>query len=118
MDRNFLEETVPRERVQQLTAEHIGNVLRDDVKYRATATSTTVAKPVGDGDARLPGIAQNSATTAVPVVVPTVAMSVGEGETRPPKIANSTTTESKVAVSSGGAGPSWPRAKSTLVAGA
>ena len=116
----FLEETVdeelpvPRERVQKLTAEQIGNVPRDDVKYSATATGTTVAKPVGDGEVRLPGITKNSTTTAFPVVVPTVAKSVGDVEARPPEFAkDSAKTASKVAVSSGGAGPSWRRAKST-----
>ena len=139
---------VPREGVRQLTAEHIGNVPRDDVKYSATATGTTVAKPVGDGEARLPGIAKNSATTAflgvvltvakhvadgearLPGiaknsattaflgVVLTVAKSVGDAEARPPEFAkDSAATESKVAVSSGGVGPSWPRAKSTPSAG-
>ena len=121
--------------------EQIGNVPRDCVKY---TTGTTVANPVGDGEARLPGIAKNSATTAflsvvptvarsvgdgetrpfefakdsatiaVPVVVPTVAEPVGDGKARPPEFQkHSTTTESNVAVSSGEAGPSWPRAKST-----
>ena len=46
---------------------------RGDVKCSATATGTTVAKPVGDGEGRLRGIAKNRATTASPDVVPTVA---------------------------------------------
>ena len=76
-----LEETVeavtlvPRERVRQLTAEQIGYVPRDVVKYSAAAAGTTVAKPLGDGEARLPGIAKSSATTAFLGVVPTVAKS-------------------------------------------
>ena len=48
-------------RVQQLTAEQIGNVPpRDDVRYSATATGTTEAKPVGDGGARLPSVEVSS----------------------------------------------------------
>ena len=79
---------VCRERVQQLTAEQIGNVPRDDVEYIATATGTTVARSVGDR------------------------------ENRPHEFEkHGTTTESRVAVSSGGVGPSWPRAKSTPSAG-
>ena len=55
--------------------------------------------------------AKDSATIAVWVVVPTVAESVGDGEARPPEFEkHSTTTESNVAVSSGEAGPSWPKA--------
>ena len=69
------------------------------LSYSATATSATVAKPVGDGEARLPGIAKNSATTAVPVVVPTFAESVGD----PAGIAKNSAT------SKGEAGSSWSR---------
>ena len=84
---------------------------RDDVKYSATATGTIVAKPVGDGEARLPGIAKNSATTAVLVVAPTVARSVGDGETRPHGIAKqSAMTDSDVSVSSDKVGLSWSKA--------
>ena len=71
---------VPRERVQQLTTEQIGSVVGDDVKYSASATGTTVAKSVGDGETRLREFAKDSAATAVPVVVPTVARSVGDGK--------------------------------------
>ena len=68
----LLEETVQAvtlvrcERVQQLTAEQIGKVPRDDAKCSATATGATVAKPVGDGETRLPEFAKDSATIAVP----------------------------------------------------
>ena len=57
--------------------------------------------------ARPPEFAKDSATIAASVVVPTVAKSVGDGEARSPEFAKD------VAVSSGGAEPSWPRAKST-----
>ena len=107
---------VPRERVQQLTAEQIGNVPRGDAKYSATATRTTVAK-LGGGETT-PEFPKDSATTANPVVVSSVAESVGDGKVRPPEFAkHNTTTESKVAERSGGAGPTWPRAKSTPSAG-
>ena len=95
----FREETVdeelqvPCERVQQLTAEQIGNVPpRDDVPFSATATSSTVAKLVGDSEARPPEFAKDSAATAFLVVVPTVARSVGDGETQPPEFAKDSAT--------------------------
>ena len=97
----LLEETVQavtvvlRERVRQLTAEQIGDVPRDHVKYSATATDTTVAKSVGDGETRLSGIAKNSAATAFLGVVQTVAKSVGDGEARLPEFAKDGATKSR-----------------------
>ena len=87
--RQFREKTVdeelpvPPERVQQLTAEEIGNVLRVDKMCSAPATATTVARSVRDGETRLPELEKDS-----------------------------TTTDSDTAVSSGEAGPSWPKASS------
>ena len=84
----------PLERVQQLTAEQIGNVPRVDVKNSATATCTTVAKLVGDGEARLPsgedGSSFPGADDTNPRVDATVAKTVGEA--RPPGIAEHSVT--------------------------
>ena len=80
--------------MQQLTAEQIGNVPRDDVKNSATATCTTVAKLVGDGEARLPsgedGSSWPGADDTNPRVDATVAKTVGEA--RPPGIAEHSVT--------------------------
>ena len=61
----------------------------NDVKYCATATGTTVAKPASDSEALLAGKAKNS---AVSVVVPTVANSVDDAEARPPEFEKHSTT--------------------------
>ena len=100
----FREEThdeelpVPCERVQQLTAELIGNVPRDDVKNSATAAGTTVAKPVGCGEARHPSGEDGSfwpgADDTTRHVDATVAKAVGEA--RPLGIAEHSVTTALV----------------------
>ena len=72
-----------------MTAEKILNVPRVDVKNSATATGTTVAKPVDDGETRLPSGEDGScwpiADDTTRRVDATVAKAVGEA--RPPGIA-------------------------------
>ena len=61
----------PQERVQEPTAEH---------------ALVFVVKPVGVGEARPPGVAEYSATTAAEAVASTVVESVDDCEARPPGV--------------------------------
>ena len=108
---------------------------RDDVKYSATATGTTVAKLVGE--VRPVGIAKQRATTepdiavfsgeagpswsrakGTPSAVDT-AVAMLAGEARPPGIAaQSATTEPELAESPDETGPSGSRAKGDRAAAA
>ena len=92
-------------------------------KHSATTTATAVARSVGFGEARPPGVAKYSATTAAIAVAPTVAKSVGKEEARLSGFAKYSVTsilESDLAESSDeasssdedGAGSSWSGASS------